>query len=113
VKVGFLTIVAAAVLAIAAGASAATKAAAMQLTCKAAPGRTVVTGGITDKSHFRFQWWYANGTTWKASAWIYYANASTNHGKVWIPTHGHATRAMATEHLPNGTLVRVKAACTS
>lgn len=83
----------------------------MQLTCNDAPGVTRVTNITDDKSHFKFQWWYANGTTYKDLAWAYYAS-SVSHGKLTVNTHGQPTRAMATMHRQNGTLVRVKAACS-
>lgn len=114
VKVGLLALTCA--MALSLGAAAASADAPplhpMTLTCHVRPGATVVTGGIADRSHFRFQWWYANGTTYKAPVWVYYASASKNHGKAWIPTHGHPTRALATEHLASGALVRVRATCS-
>lgn len=100
-----------AVLALVASAGATTTPTTMALTCHVAPGMTRVTNITDDKSHFRFQWWYASGTTWKAPVWVYYA-ASRSNGTVYIPTHGHPVRAMATMHRRDGHLVRVTAACT-
>lgn len=81
----------------------------MRLSCRVG-GRTTVSHISLPTAHFVFRWWYANGTTYRAPAVVWYAR-SLSKGKVSIRTHGHPTRAMAVEHRPDGHLVRVTAAC--
>jgi hypothetical protein len=111
VKATLLGIVIAAVLALAATAGATTTPTTMKLVCHVAPGVTRITNITDDKSHFKFQYWYKNGTTWKSPAWAYYS-AAISKGHLSVNTHGRPTRVLATMHRENGTLLRLRAACT-
>jgi hypothetical protein len=107
-RVAVATAVLAAVVAVlAATAPAASR---MQLSC-AVGGKTVVTGITVKKAHFGFRWWYADGSSQKSAAFVWYA-ASLSHGTAWIPTHGNAVRAEATMHRAGVPLVHVRTSCS-
>jgi hypothetical protein len=78
------------------------------VTCRV-HGRTTVTGIPDSANHLRFRFWYSSRPVY-TSIWVWYA-PSLSHGKSFIRTQGHPTRAMAILHLKTGHLMRVGASC--
>lgn len=105
-----LLVAAIALAAVAVALSTAGASTGMKLSCVIG-GQTTVSKPTSDKSHFRFRWFYADGSSYTAHIWAYYAS-EVSHGSLSILTHGTPTHALAIEHTRSGRLVRVRGACS-
>jgi hypothetical protein len=106
-RVALATLVAIAAVSI--SAAAAPAASRMALSCTIG-GNTTVTGIAARTAHFRFVWFYANGSSYKSDPWVWYA-ASIDNGTAYIPTRGKPVRAEAIEHRAGAPLKYVRASC--
>lgn len=110
-RIPLLVTVAATALALATGLPAAgagtSRQAALKLSC-AIGGATTVTGITARHVHFRFRWWYADGSSYTATAKVW----PDTQGTAWIPTHGAAVRAEAIEHRFRTLLAHVRSSCS-
>lgn len=79
----------------------------LKLSC-ALGGATTVTGVAARHVHFKFRWWYADGSSYTASASVW----PDAHGTAWIPTRGAAVRAEAIEHRYRTVLAHVRSSCS-
>jgi hypothetical protein len=61
-------------------------------------------------NHLRFEFWYSDRPMYK-SIWVWYA-PSIWHGKAFIPSKNHPTRALAILHTKDGHLIRLNATCS-
>lgn len=71
-------------------------------------GRTTVTGITSVAVHFRFRWWYSDGSSYLAAAAVW---PDTN-GVAWIPTRGAASQVSAIEHRGRHILAHIRVACS-
>lgn len=104
VRVVLSTAVVIGVLAVVGAATSA--ASSLELTCTVG-GRTTLTGITLKGVHVRFRWWYGDSSSYlsRVSVW------PDSSGRAWIPTHGRATRVVASVHRGGNILGRIRTAC--